>query len=148
MSVIDIKSAYRAVAIKPSHRQLLGFRWELDGVESFFHDRRLCFGLRTGPCQFDLISSFISDTLLQLYGITIVQYIDDFLCSGESFTACEKAQHHVIKLLRFLGFYVSWKKVTSPSQTVVYLGIEVDSVAMELRLPNGKLEKIRDLLSQ
>lgn len=51
-----------------------------------------------------------------------------------------------IKLLRFLGFYVSWKKVTPPSQVTTYLGIEIDSVRMELRLPEGKILKLRALL--
>lgn len=148
MSVIDIKSAYRAVAIQPSHRDFLGFSWELDGKEHYFHDRRLCFGLRTGPYQFNLISSFIAEVLFHIHGIKVVQYLDDFLCTGPTFTACQLAQNHIIRILRFLGFYVSWKKVSAPSQVCVYLGIEIDSIKMELRLPEGKLTKIRDLLSQ
>lgn len=147
MSVIDIKSAYRAVPIKPDHRKYVGFKWELDGEESFFHDNRLCFGLRTGPFQFNKISSFVAKTLHELHGITIVQYLDDFFCSGHCFSTCQLAQNAVINLLRYLGFYISWKKVSPPSQITTYLGIEIDSLAMELRLPKGKLEKLKLLLS-
>lgn len=148
MSVVDIKSAYRAVPIKPEHRTFVGFKWDLDGEDRFFHDNRLCFGLRTGPYQFNKISSFIAETLHELHGITIVQYLDDFFCSGHSFASCEWAQNSIIRLLRYLGFYVSWKKVSPPSQITTYLGIEIDSIAMELRLPEGKLQKMRSLLSQ
>lgn len=40
------------------------------------------------------------------------------------------------------------KRSPPPSQITTYLGIEIDSVAMELRLPEGKIEKLRLLLSQ
>ena len=46
MSVIDIKSAYRAVPIREEHRKYMGFQWELDGVLKTFVDNRMCFGLR------------------------------------------------------------------------------------------------------
>ena len=52
----------------------------------------------------------------------------------------------MIGLLRYLGFHVSFEKVLSPATCTIYLGIEIDSVVMELRLPAGKLEKLKALL--
>lgn len=147
MSVVDIKSAYRAVAIRPDHRKHLGFKWELDGKVYNFCDNRLCFGLRTGPCHFDKISAFVAWVMKTKFNFDIVHYLDDFLCKGSTYEECEYAQNCVIAVLRYLGFYVSWKNVLSPSTVVKYLGILVDSQKMELRLPEGKLGKIRDLLS-
>lgn len=72
MSVIDIKSAYRAVSIRPDHRKYLGFRWELDGVLHTFCDNRLCFGLRIGPCHFGMISSFIARVMKNVLWCTIL----------------------------------------------------------------------------
>ena len=46
MSVIDIKSAYRAVSIREAHRQYMGFKWTLDGEIMSFVDNRMCFGHR------------------------------------------------------------------------------------------------------
>lgn len=148
MAVVDIKSAYRAVAICQEHRKFLGFRWELDGVSHNFCDNRLCFGLRTGPCHYVKISAFVSRVLKEKFGLDVIHYFDNFLCKGSSYEMCEYAQQCVIATLRYLGFYISWKKLASPSQVTKYLGILIDSVKMELRLPEGKLEKIQLLLSE
>ena len=42
---------------------------------------------------------------------------------------------------------VAHDKTEGPSTCLTILGIEVDSVAMELRLPNDKLERLSGLLS-
>lgn len=52
----------------------------------------------------------------------------------------------MIAILRYVGFYVSWGKVCSPSRIVTFLGIIVDSTLMEFRLPTEKLEKMKTLL--
>ena len=128
MSVIDIKSAYRAVPIRESHTQYLGFRWCLDGEELTLVDNRMCFGLRLGPLHFNCISDLILESLNDFCGLKVVNYLDDFIVIGNSYVDCTRAQNVVISLLRFLGFYVSYSKVTNPSMCTVYLGIEIDSV--------------------
>lgn len=112
MAVVDIKSAYRAVIMSPEHRTFLGFRWNLDGGDSerVFQDNRLCFGLRTGPCNFNLISCFLSNILRVRHGIRLVNYLDDFLCIGDTFHSCQDAQNTVISLLRYVGFYILYSK--------------------------------------
>lgn len=113
-----------------------------------FCDNRLCFGLRTGPCHFDQISSFVSKVLREKFQVQVIHYLDDFLCKGSTFQDCVYAQQCVIAILRYLGLYISWSKMASPNQITKYLGILIDSVRMELRLPEGKLEKIQTLLSE
>ena len=146
MSVVDIKSAYRAVPISPHHRKFMGFRWVLDGRERTFVDNRMSFGLRLGPLYFDKVSRFIHDTLSIIYGIRVVNYLDDFLVVSSTYSGAVRDQAIVIGLLRYLGFHVSFEKVLSPSTCTTYLGIEIDSEKMELRLPAGKLVKLRVLL--
>ena len=53
----------------------------------------------------------------------------------------------LINLLRELGFSISWKKVTKISQQVTFLGVNLDSVKMEISLPEEKIQNIRDILS-
>ena len=146
MSVIDIKSAYRAVPIKLEHRTLQGFSWVLDGVQQWFEDNRMCFGLRLGPSYFNLISNFVYEALSSKYGIRVVNYLDDFITIGSSYDDCRAAQEAVIGMLRFLGFHVSFNKLICPSTCVTYLGVIIDSVRMELRLPEGKLVKLINLI--
>lgn len=148
MATVDIKAAYRAVLIDPAHRQFMGFRWEIDGVSHEFVDNRLCFGLRSGPAYFNSISTFLATYLRQVHGLYIVQYLDDFLCLDRTYEKCVVAQNCIIDLLRFVGFYISWSKIQPPSQVLTFLGIELDSIKMELRLPPGKLVKLRDVLEK
>ena len=93
-----------------------------------------------GPLYFDQISNFICLALVTCCGIKIVNYLDDFIVIGKCYGDCVKARNVVMSLLRYLGFYVSYSKVSDPSCCTVYLGIEIDSIAMELRLPEGKLQ--------
>ena len=53
----------------------------------------------------------------------------------------------LISLLRKLGFQINWNKVIDPSTTITFLGIEIDSIAMCLRLPDEKLIQVRQGLS-
>ena len=54
----------------------------------------------------------------------------------------------VIDILRYLGFHISWGKVTAPSQVCSFLGLEIDSNEMEIRLTLDKLEKLKGLLAK
>ena len=83
MSVIDIKSAYRAVTINPEHWTYQGFRWEDEGEEKWYIDHRMCFGVRTGPYYFNLISNFIHEVMSDYYSVRLMNYLDDFLVIGE-----------------------------------------------------------------
>ena len=148
MSVIDIKSAYRAVTINPEHWTYQGFRWEDEGEEKVYIDHRMCFGVRTGPYYFNLISNFIQETLSDQYDIRLMNYLDDFLVMGTDYESCQQAQLCVISFIRFLGFHISWHKVTPPSTTVQYLSIIIDTEKMELSIPIDKLDRLRTLLEK
>ena len=148
MSVVDIKSAYRAVSVNPDHWKFQGFRWNMEGEEHTFIDRRLCFGGSTAPYYFNLISDFIQENLTSDGRTNVMNYMDDFLVWATDQESCLEAQRKTTELLRYLGFYVSWKKVTAPSTKVQYLGIIINTVDMTLSIPDGKLAELRDLLGR
>ena len=124
----------------------MGFKWELDGNCRTYVDNRLCFGLRLGPQFFQYISNFIHDVLWYKHGVKTVNYLDDFIAVCKSYDSCLQAQSIILSILRSLGFHVAYNKVSPPSTCTIYLGVEIDSLAMELRLPSGKLQKLKDLL--
>ena len=145
MAVVDIKSAYRSVPIFPDHRKYIGLKWEINGETVFIEDSRLCFGLCLGPSYFDKISGFVYNILADMYNIQAVNYLDDFIVIGATLEEATWAQKVV---LRYLGFYISWGKVTPPSQVCRYLGLDIDSIRMEIRPPKDKLEKLINLLKK
>ena len=55
----------------------------------------MCFGLRVGPMQFNRVSEFIYSILSDLYGIQVVNFLDDFI-------AARKPNGHKIWLLILL----------------------------------------------
>ena len=111
-------------------------------------DSRLCFGLCLGPSYFDKISGFVYNILADMYNIQAVNYLDDFIIIGATLEEATWAQKVVIKILRYLGFYISWGKVIPPSQMCRYLSLDKDSIRMEIRLPKDKLEKLINLLKK
>ena len=76
----------------------------------------------------------------------LVVYLDDFLIIGKSETECAQALLVLIQLLRKLGFAIHWGKVVDPTRKITFLGIELDSEDMCLRLPQDKLTIFREEL--
>lgn len=142
MGVMDIKSAYHSVSVNPEHVKYQGLKWILEGESRYLVDHRLCFGLKCGPYYFNLISDFIQTKLNEMYGIRVINYLDDFITMADSMEVCGHNQLLVINMLRYLGFQISWNKVSCPSQVTQYLGIDIDTVKLELRLPMCKVEKM------
>lgn len=72
----------------------------------------------------------------------IVVYIDDFLIVTPTYEQCNEALHVLIRLLRKLGFCISWPKVVGLTQRITFLGVVIDTVASTLSLGADKLRKL------
>jgi len=77
----------------------------------------------------------------------VVNYLDDFLIIGSTKEECQRGLVTLINLPHYLGVNVSWHKVVSPIQCITFLGIELDSSTMSLRLPKDKLNWLIDLVN-
>ena len=77
----------------------------------------------------------------------VVNYLDDFLIIASTQEECQRGLVTLINLLHYLRFNVSWRKVVSPTQRITFLGIELDSSTMSLRLPEDKLNRLIDLVN-
>ena len=105
-------------------------------------DNRLCMGLASSPYVFSKLSDFIVCCAVREGVTKVVNYLDDYCIISP--TAAEGCQHQatVIAILRRIGFFVSFKKLRAPNTTVRFLGIDIYSVALEMRLPEDKLAKL------
>ena len=74
----------------------------------------------------------------------MLTYIDYILVIAESrYQALEHIQI-LVYLLECLGFIINMEKsVLIPDQAIEFLGLTVDSISMELRLPPAKIKQIR-----
>lgn len=148
MCCTDIKSAYRSISILPEHRQFQGFKWTNSlGQTSYYYDSRLSFGLKCAPYIFNEISNFVVDCMARCGFNNVLNYLDDYFCWGHTFSECAATQKALVILLGELGFAVAWAKCSSPATTCIFLGIQIDSVAMSMSLPKIKLQKLHQELA-
>ena len=78
---------------------------------------------------------------------SVVVYLDDFLVIGQTKEECQLAFDTLLQLLQDLGFQISWHKVLRPTQNLVFLGVELNTLKCEMALPQDKLEDLHQLVS-
>ena len=143
MATVDIAAAYRSISIRQDNWQYQGISWPIQGEKAYLYDVRLSFGIRCAAYIFTEISDFMVRSMDRLGYPKVANYLDDFLVYGTTYEECQDAQTALVTLLGELGFIVSWKKCSTPSTCVRYLGILIDSVSMTLSLPQDKLDKLK-----
>ena len=103
--------------------------------------RVLCFGLSTAPQVFTHVMAPVSWFLHQL-GIRMLRYLDDWLILASSKEEACWARDKVLSLCQELGIVVNLEKSTlTPSQTIVYLGIRIDSQTFRASVTPSRIEK-------
>ena len=146
MATIDLQDAYRSVPIHPIDRKHFGLSWDFGNGPVYLVDNFLCFGSKCSAFIFNRLTDAVS-RFMQYQGYVCYNYLDDFILIADSFEEAKQAQLLLIKTLREIGFYISWKKVTSPSRYCRFLGIGIDSINCQLILPDDKLVKLHAELS-
>ena len=136
---VDLKDAYFSIPIHQDHRKYLCFQLG----ERTFQFTCLPFGLTSAPWVFTKTLKPIAALGREL-GFRLVIYIDDILLMAESKEMAQEQGSALVFLLQCLGFTInSEKTILQPTQTLEFLGFDVNTSSMELSLPTGKLKKIR-----
>ena len=132
----DVKSAYRLVPIRPHDRRWLGMRWK----DRVYIDGMLPFGLRSAPKIFNVAQEGID---------WIYHYLDDFALLGPPNSPdCQRALDTLTQVFDSLGVPLAPEKREGPCTTITFLGIVIDTVRQELRLPQDKLERLVTTVTQ
>ena len=79
---------------------------------------------------------------------TGLAYVHDFLIIADSERECRRVYNELIRLLSELGFIINRYKAVRPTQRLTFLGVDIDTVARQLSLPETKLCELRELLSE
>ena len=142
---MDIKQAYRNIPVHPQDRLLLGMRWE----ESISVDAALPFGLRSAPLIFSAVGDALQWVMESMGAKWVAHYIDDFVTIGapDSPECSDNAQIMQAACER-VGFPVEPEKSEGPATTISFLGVELDSRMLEIRLPKEKLDRLRAELKE
>ena len=145
MAKLDLKVAYRHVPVHPDDHSLLAIRW--GGTTHL--DTTLQFGLCSAPKLFTAMADDFAWCMV-CEGIShFLRYLDNFFfcppCQAQDYG---QSLAVAVKLCEDLGFPVAPDKVVSPSTTLTFLGIELDSVSIVMRLPKLKLECLKASLGR
>lgn len=142
---VDIESAFRIIPVSPLDRPLLGFQWQ--GL--FYMDAVLPMGCSSSCSIFEAFSSALEWVAKQKLGISgMVHVVDDFLILSESYDKCAADMEVFVELCDRLGVPLAHGKTQGPSTTLPFLGIILDTVNLEARLPQDKLDKCRSLVCE
>ena len=144
LAKLDLKDAYFTVPIHRDHQKYLRF------VVEQVHYQFTClpFGLSCAPWAFTKVLRPVA-AFLRTLGVRMIVYIDDMLIMGESPDVVRDHVTAMVALLEGLGFIVNTdKSVLSPTQQLEFLGLQVSSVDLHLRLPGEKIMQIRVEASQ
>ena len=139
----DLSRGYRQLRVDPVDWPLLGLRHR----GNIYLDICPPFGLRTSALFMQRTTQAIS-FMHQRKGFLSRPYLDDFGGAEPSEPTANAALDALQGLFGDLGMVEAAHKVCHPSQRMVWLGIDFDSVAMTMTIPPAKLEEIMQILAE
>lgn len=146
----DIKSAFRLLPVSVNSFDQLGFMF--DG--QYYVDKAMPFGCSISCRTWELFATFLEFCVARKsqYG-SLLHYLDDFLFGGRQGTNhCACILSVFMTQMKSLGVPVASEKTEGPTTQLSFLGLELDSDEMTVRIPKEKIEEIRqkilDMLSR
>ena len=136
----DLRRAYKQIHTDPRDWNLLGLTWR--GKKYF--DRTLPMGLRSAAMCCQRITNAIK-YMVETRGYDLVSYLDDMV-SAEVWALAEDCFLVIRQVIAMSGAEESVEKASSPSCSMLFLGILFDTVEMTLRIDQERLQEILALL--
>lgn len=139
----DISMAYRNLPLRPEEYHLFGFMWK--GL--YYHDKCLPMGVSSACQIFERFSTglhWIGQNFMN-EGI-MFHILDDFLIVAQSRDLCEIYLKQFLDVCDKIGVPMAPDKTVGPAHCLTFLGIELDTVEQEARLPSDKLSKCSELI--
>ena len=144
MISLDLQDACLQVPVHHDSRRFL--RFVVDGKP--FQFRVLCFGLTTTPQVFTRIMAPVS-AILHRHGVRMLRYLDDWLILASSKIACLQSRDRLLSVCTELGIQVNLTKSSLvPSQSIVYLGMEIHSLPFIARPTPARANNLIRLIEE
>lgn len=138
-----MRRANRQIPVDPGYIHLLGYEWPDSG--SLYFDRCFPFGCRSAAFCCQRVTSAIAYLANDSFGADCVNYLDDF--GGVAPLGSAWCHYYGLRqLFSDCGIEESTEKACPPSTTMTFLGIEVDSINMEVRVTPERLHALPTML--
>ena len=145
LAKIDIEHAYRNIPVHTDDRLLLAMQWR----DNLYIDTVLPFSLRSAPKIFSAMADAL-EWILQQAGVTFILHcLDDYLTMGKKQSnECEHNLNLIKSICSHLGLPLKVEKLEGPMEVLIFLGILMDTIRIELRLPGKKLAELKNITRQ
>ena len=139
----DIRAAYHLVPIHPLDRPWLGMKWQ----DAIYVDAMLPFGLRSAPKLFNAVADSLEWCKRDVNFVR--HYLDDFVVIGPPGSSlCQEYLCDFKEECKYLGVPLATEKREGPSPVITLLGIIIDTLQGQLRLPEDKLQRLVQSVSE
>ena len=141
----DIKDAFKICPVCKDQWKLFCVRWD----NLVYVLVCLSFGCRSSPKILDTLASSVCWIAENCYNIEcIFHLLDDFLTIDRPQYDANITYQSMLKLFESLGIPLSTNKTVGPCTCLEYLGVILDSVKMEARLPADKILRIKTFIQK
>ena len=144
MASVDLKDAYYSCPVAKEHQKYLKFFWN----NKYY--KFTCFpnGLACCPRQFTKLMKPVFATLRK-EGHISASYIDDTYLQGDTKEECQINVYETVNLFHSLGLVSHPEKsVFEPTQILIILGFEINSINMTVKLKVTQLVDACQMLIQ
>ena len=140
----DIRNAFRPCPVHPDDYHLLG----ITRMGHYYYDRVLPFGLRSAPFIFNQVADTLQWICLHHFHIgKLIHLLDDYLTAGPPASPiCQQQLDILLAVCAYLGVPIATEKTEGPTTALTFLGILLDTLHLEERLPLDKHSHLIALL--
>ena len=133
---VDIKDAFRLLPIHVADLPKLCFKIR----NKYYYDRVLPQGCSSSCALFEYFAAAIHH-IFQYFApdCKTIHYLDDFLFLAPTYELCLKYRDLFVKICSFINIPLAPHKITLPAHDTTFLGITLDTVAQQARLPIEKI---------
>ena len=143
LTKIDIQSAFRLLPIHPKDFRLLG----MSHLDKYYVDKTLPFGCSISCAHFERFSTFLEFCIRNHTDSEFwIHYLDDFLAGNEQLDTAKCIKRKALDLFKYFGVPYAPEKNEGPTTKLTFLGIEIDTIAMVVRLPTDKVKNLLDTI--
>ena len=143
MFVVDLAAYYLQLPIDPCDFPYMAISWR----DNLYFYARLPFGCRSACLHAQRVSDAVVKIHTTLTRAKMDAYVDDFMAILTRLLAMGNYEKFRL-LLKFLGLIATLEKCKIPASFQLYLGLQYDLVNLTLALPQEKVEKALNMISE
>jgi hypothetical protein len=138
----DIKSVFRLLRLSPGDFDLMGFKFK----DQYYFYKCLPMGAAVSCALFESFSTALHWFVQNQSGCEdILRYLDDFLFGGSAgSTQCKDILKLFQNSCKLWSVPLAVNKTVEPTEVLIFLGIEFDTMNMVMLLPDEKLIELRN----